>query len=109
MSNALRDPQEVIDSLNMFNSINKHMEKVLDRTQGFQDSIDSIVSDENKLRLQVTKASLTASEGTEAIRNLIENVKVLRKMRINLKTMKTKCDETFKDILESSKGFFQSF
>lgn len=108
MKNCISEPTTVVQSLNLFNSLNKHLEKVLDRGQTLLGSINVVISDEKKLRLQVTKSSLPASEGTEAMHNLMDNIKILGRMADNINFMQKRCDETFKVVLESSKVFFNT-
>jgi hypothetical protein len=60
------------------------------------------------MRLQITKESLPAAEGTETMHNCIDNFKVLEQMRKNTQIMQTKAESKLKDIIESSKGFFEN-
>lgn len=102
------DPQDILRSLKLFNSMNKHLEKVLDRSHSIQNTINIILRDEESMRLQITKESLPAAEGTETMHNCIDNIKVLEQMRKNIEIMQTKAESKLKDIIESSKGFFEN-
>lgn len=102
------DPQVNLRSLKLFNSMNKHLEKVLDRSHNIQNNINILIRDEESMRLQITKESLPAAEGTETMHNCIDNMKILEQMRKNIEIMKTKAESKLKDIIESSKGFFQN-
>lgn len=102
------DPQDILRSLSLFNSMNKHLEKVLDRSHNIQNTINILIRDEESMRLQITKESLPAADGTETMHNCIDNLKILEQMRKNIDIMKTKAESKLKDIIESSKGFFEN-
>ena len=107
MTSSLSNPQELIDTIKCFNSLNRHIEKVLSRSQGIKDSINIIIAEENETRLEITKASISASDGATSMHNLIANIKVLQQIRTKIDKMTNKCDPLFKSILESSRGFFE--
>lgn len=108
MTNAVADPHDVLKSIQLFNSLNKHLEKVLEHSQHIQNSINLIVHDEEAMRLRITKSSLPPAEGTETLHHFIENIKTLENMRKNIGRMKKNCEAKLKDIIESSKGFFEN-
>jgi len=102
------DAQDILRSLKLFNSMNKHLEKVLDCSHNIQNTINILIQDEESMRLHIIKESLPAAEGTETMHNCIDNMKILEQMRKNIKIMKTKAESKLKDIIESSKGFFEN-
>ncbi|XP_071180635.1 uncharacterized protein [Mytilus edulis] len=108
MKNSLKDPQEIISSLQHFNSMNKHLEKVLERSHSIQNSINILLKDEESIQRQVTKECLPAEQGPGAMYNVKENMRTLEQMLKNIDVIKEKSDAKLKDVIESSKGFFEN-
>ncbi|CAG2192895.1 unnamed protein product [Mytilus edulis] len=91
-----------------FNSMNKHLEKVLERSHSIQNSINILLKDEESIQRQVTKECLPADQGPGAMYNVKENMRTLEQMLKNIDVIKEKSDAKLKDVIESSKGFFEN-
>lgn len=108
MKSSLKDPQEIISSIKHFNSMNKHLEKVLERSHSIQNSINILLKDEESIQRQVTKECLPADQGPVAMYNCKENMRTLEQMLKNIDDIKEKSEAKLKDVIESSKGFFEN-
>lgn len=106
MRNSSANPQRVLDCLQLFNSFNKNIQKILERTPEVENSAKILLDDEGGMRKEVTKADLVGTEGPEAMQVCNENIHKLRKMNSNLKTIKSHTERTMKEVIEASKALF---
>ncbi|XP_063448957.1 uncharacterized protein LOC134728314 isoform X2 [Mytilus trossulus] len=108
MKNSLKDPQEIISSLKHFNSMNKHLEIVLKDAHSIQNSIRILLKDKESMKLQIIKEDLPVDQGPGVVYNVIENMRTLENMHKNIDVIKKKSEAQLKDVIESSKGFFEN-
>ncbi|XP_062591863.1 uncharacterized protein LOC134253346 [Saccostrea cucullata] len=106
MRNSTTNPQQVLDCLQLFNSFNKNIQKILERAPEVENSAKILLDDEDNMRKEVTKADLAGTEGPEAMKRCNENIHKLRKMNSHLKTIKSHTERTMKEVIEASKALF---
>ncbi|XP_071180634.1 uncharacterized protein [Mytilus edulis] len=108
MKNSLNDPQEIISSLKHFNSMNKHLENVLQCSHSIQNSINILLKDKDSMQQQIIKEMqcLPADQEPGVVYNVKENMRTLEQIRKNIDVIKKISEAQLKDVIESSKGFF---
>ncbi|ESP04717.1 hypothetical protein LOTGIDRAFT_170554 [Lottia gigantea] len=99
-------PEDTLESLQLYNKANALIRKIMEQTPHVKDSIQLVLDDEEKLRRDVTKENLSASQGPEALKICVRNINSLRSIPSSLETIQKYTDKSFKDLLESSKPFF---
>lgn len=80
MRNSTTNPQQVLDCLQLFNSFNKNIQKILERAPEVENSAKILIDDEDNMRKEVTKADLAGTDGPETMKACNENIHKLRKM-----------------------------
>ncbi|XP_033748396.1 uncharacterized protein LOC117333281 [Pecten maximus] len=101
------DYQQVIPVLDLFNAINKLIKKILDRAPQVRSTIECLLSDAHEMKKDIMKSDLNSAEGPAAMKACIANISKLDVLRKDVDTIMKHTDRMFKDVLQSSKGFFK--
>ena len=107
MRNSSANPQQVLDSLDLFNALNKNIQRILERAPEVERSATILLGDEDNLRKEITKSDLPADEGTRAMKDCMDNIHTLRRINTHLKTITKHTQTYFKEVMNASKAFFK--
>ncbi|OWF48071.1 uncharacterized protein LOC110453577 [Mizuhopecten yessoensis] len=101
------DYQQVIPVLDLFNSMNKLMKKILDRAPQVKTTIECLTSDAHEMKKDIMKSDLNSAEGPAAMKACIANISKLDTLKKDVATITKHTERMFKDVLQASQGFFK--
>ncbi|XP_060063725.1 uncharacterized protein LOC132544169 [Ylistrum balloti] len=101
------DYQQVIPVLDLFNEINKLIKKILDRAPQVRSTIECLLSDAHEMKKDIMKSDLDSADGPAAMKACIANISKLDVLRKDVDTITKHTERMFKDVLQSSQGFFK--
>jgi len=99
-------PEDVIDTLELYNTCNKHVKSVMDKSSQVKSSISLILEEEQKLKREVTKADPDGKQGPEPLRVTSKNFSKLHKLPDFIETIHKYTSHTFNEIVNGSKVLF---
>lgn len=100
-------PENVLDTLELYNKINNLIKSILAKSPQVRSSISIVLEEEPKLKREVTKADPDGKLGPEPLRMTADNFTKLRKLPVNVDTIQKYTSKTFKEIVNGSKILFE--
>lgn len=99
-------PEDVIDTLELYNTCNKHIKSVLDKAPKVKSSISLILEEEHNLKKEVTKADPDGRQGVTPLKVTSANFQKLHKLPSVIDTIQKYTTDIFKEISNGSKVLF---
>nr|KAG5696889.1 hypothetical protein BaRGS_035299 [Batillaria attramentaria] len=96
-------PEDVLESLELYNKMNRLIKGLLDKAPQVSRSLALVLDDEQKLKREVTKSDLPANEGPDAMRACTDNINRLRKLPVFIETILKYTEKIFREVLDGSK------
>ncbi|CAG5117795.1 unnamed protein product [Candidula unifasciata] len=105
---CLGPPEEVLETLELYNRANNFIKNILARAPQVQTSIRLILDEELKLKREVTKADPDGKLGPNPLRRTTENFSKLHKLPVYIDTIQKYTGRTFKEIANGSRILFEN-
>jgi len=101
------EPADVLETLELYNTCNRHIRDVMNRAHKVKSSIALILEEEEKLKRDVIKADPDGKQGPEPVRVTNANFSKLHKLPGYIDTIEKYSEKTFKEIANGSAVLFK--
>ncbi|CAL1535310.1 unnamed protein product [Lymnaea stagnalis] len=105
--NCEGQPEEVLETLELYNKANKLIKNLLDKAPQVKSSITLVLEEEHKLKREVTKADPDGKLGPEPLKLTSQNFIKLHKIPTSIDTINNYTSKAFKEIVSGSKILFE--
>lgn len=102
------NPEQILPALELFNKINKSVQKITERAPQIEKSLQILIQDEHEMQKDVSKADFNGEDGPKAMRACVDNISRLKKVSNDVKTIEKHTKLIYQELLDASKGFFIS-